>query len=274
MSCAYTTSYKSAVWRPPTHVVGSWCRGRSLVGYFYGYFDESGQFKDRGQKHVALCGWVFEGTPEGGNFAKEWKHELSKVKQIHRRDWGVYDNLRPSRKKLLHNLIPIIHKHAKYGCGVTVDCAAYRKFAKGELRGRLGADAWYLAFLFVLRHLAERKLTKNDYLELTFDWNHQQVIDNANRIFRDIMRKHPRLAEHMPKIGWGASVAYPGLQAADFLLMRLIKNQRVRLILRHIHSEHKEKCIRLSPILIVQITKRCTLGNEHLVVGSQTSRTV
>lgn len=187
------------------------------MGYFYGYFDESGQFKDRGQKHVALCGWVFEGTPEGGNFAKEWKHELSKVKQIHRRDWGVYDNLRPSRKKLLHNLIPIIHKHAKYGCGVTVDCAAYRKFAKGELRGRLGADAWYLAFLFVLRHLAERKLTKNDYLELTFDWNHQQVIDNANRIFRDIMRKHPRLAEHMPKIGWGASVAYPGLQAADFV---------------------------------------------------------
>jgi hypothetical protein len=192
------------------------------VASIFGYFDESGKFKDH--RVVSFCGVVVS-FGQIGSFDKEWNAWLRQFGMPHLSMKQALRCKRPlgpkyactelkDRVAALQNFANVIVKHTEVLVCVAVDVRAFQRL-NPETKRLLGKDPHYTAFSRSISEMAQC---------IPSDRRGSIICDDEEKFAIQCYKLYARLKntsrpnwERFDSISFADDTAYPCLQAADML---------------------------------------------------------
>jgi hypothetical protein len=198
-------------------------RGRRLMLFLFGYFDESGKFHDR-DGLITLCGFISDGE-HWNAFESEWvellrKHRLSKIRmaefysQCRAKGWtGEKAN------EVLSEFVDKIRERVEFGFGIAADGKYFQH--KYKIAGLPAKDPRRFCTQRLLKTIRNAFVAQGEpapKLGITFDDDEEFSIDCYKIISR--LRGDPKnkdLKEMIVNIGFAVDDIFTPLHAADIL---------------------------------------------------------
>jgi hypothetical protein len=177
----------------------------------YGYFDESGKFKD--SDFICIAGFVSD-DPHWENFCEEWDQVLKhyKLPALHMTVLTAKD-----REQILPDFIDVIRRNVQIGIGVGLDVKSL-KAMPSDFQQKVG-DPQYFCFQRMLRTLVDNLRKNENYtgpVPITFDDTQEHAI-LCYRMWSKLRTQHQELKQSIPAITFADDEVIMQLQAADLL---------------------------------------------------------
>ena len=198
-------------------------KGRNLMLFLFGYFDESGKFHDR-EGLITLCGFISDGE-HWNAFESEWcdllvKHKLSKIRmaefysQCRAKGWTD-----EKANEVLTEFVDKIRERVEFGFGIALDGKYFRH--KYKIAGKPAKDPRRFCTHRLLKTIRNAFVAGGEpspKLAITFDDDEEFAIDCYKIISR--LRSDPKNADLKDMIvgtGFAVDDIYTPLHAADIL---------------------------------------------------------
>ncbi len=198
-------------------------RGKNLMLFLFGYFDESGKFHDR-DGLITLCGFIADGdhwTP----FENEWRDLLVKHKLPKLRMADFYSLCRAKgwddgkANEVLTEFVDKMRERVQYGFGIALDGKYFQH--KYKIAGKPVKDPRRFCVQRLLKTIRNAFVAAGEpspKLAITFDDDEEFAIDCYKIISR--LRSDPKnsnLKDMVVSTGFAVDDIYTPLHAADIL---------------------------------------------------------
>lgn len=177
----------------------------------FGYFDESGKFKD--SDFICIAGFVSD-DPHWEHFCEQWHRLLQdhKLSALHTAELTKED-----RDKVLPGFIDVIRRNIQIGFGIGFDAECFRSMSP-EFQMQLG-EPQYFCFQRMLRTMVQKLKQDEKYdgpVPITFDDTEEHAV-LCYRMWSKLRKKHSDLRQAIPAITFADDSVLMQLQAADLL---------------------------------------------------------
>lgn len=189
---------------------------------FYGYFDESGKYKDH--KVVSFCG-LCASISRSTALDQDWNYwlrhfGLSALTMKRALNHRVNLSTRVAHKginartNVLLNFVECIMKHAELIIGIAIDVPAF-EWLSPETKRLLGKDPQYMAFSRAISDMT-KYIPNGSHGSIICDDEEQFGVHSFKLYCK--LRRHPKaLWGKLTSISFANDDAYPMLQAADMI---------------------------------------------------------
>lgn len=205
-----------------------------IVAALFGYFDESGKFKD--QNIVSFAG-VVTSFSRAQDFGNDWNYWLRhfglkclsmKDALNHKTPLGTRDPAKGSKDRCaaLMNFAGCIGKHVELIVGIAIDVKAFDSL-NSEAKRLLGNDPHFVAFTKVIAETV--KFVPEDTPISVICDDEEYFAEKCLKLYRRLKLMQKPMRKRLTSICFADDSGYPAIQAADMIssLMRLEAQRQI-----------------------------------------------
>jgi hypothetical protein len=237
-----------------------------FVAAIFGYFDESGKFKNNSV--VSFAG-VVASSSKAEQFGDDWAYWqrrfgvrcLSMKGALnHRRPLGTRERAIGSERRsaALMNFATCIAKHLELAIGFAIDVQAF-KGLHSEARRLLGNDPHYTVFTRAISEMV--RFVPDGRISVVCD-DEEHFAGECLKLYRRLKRLNEPVGKRLVSICFVDDFAYPGIQAADMIsaLVRLEAQRQIN------GTDYEYQSLYNFLMTEVNSTERCTgiFGRQQL----------